>query len=154
MDACPEVEMFGDVVKKLSESVFYLLNGHIYTIDGSTFFVMGGGLSIDKLQRREGFSYWKEEIPEYMVFKRGFNKLALVGNKVDYVLTHAIFKDAYDSVFGDFHDYKENDPMHSSLQVLYDTIDYMTWFCGHYHEDMYLEKFDVQMLYHNVVKIV
>jgi len=154
MDACPEVPMFGSTVKQLSDSVFYLLNGHVYTIEDKKYFVMGGGLSIDKLQRREGYSWWKEEIPEYMTIKSGFDLLATMDNKIDYVLTHAIFEDAYNYVFRGVHQYKENDPMHKSLQILYETIEYKIWFCGHYHEDMYLDKYDVHMLYHEVVKIV
>ena len=153
MNSYPEVPMFGSTVKQLSDSVFYLLNSHVYLIDGHTYFVLGGGLSIDKLQRREGYSWWKEEIPEYMTIKSGFDLLATMDNKVDYVLTHAVFEDAYEYVFKDIHQYKENDPMHKSLQVLYETIEYKKWFCGHYHEDMFLQPYNVHMLYHQLVKI-
>lgn len=153
MNECPEVPMFGSTVKQLSDNVFYLLNSHVYTINGKTFFVLGGGLSIDKLQRREDFTWWKEEIPSYMEMKQGFDLLSTMGNKVDYILTHAIFEDGYDYLFGDISGYKENDPMHKSLQVLKETVNYKRWFCGHYHHDEYVESLKTQFLYHKVVKI-
>lgn len=151
LDSFPEVPMFGDVVKQISDTVFMLLDGHIYTIDGETFFVLGGAESIDKHLRREGISWWKEEIPSYMTIKDGFDRLLKINNKVDYVLTHAIFYDAYKHIFGEGE--KINDPMSKTLQILKDTVSYKKWYCGHYHCDLYIKEYDSQILYYKILKL-
>ena len=43
----PKVEKFGSYVGKVSENVFYLQRGYVYTIQGKKFFTMGGALSRD-----------------------------------------------------------------------------------------------------------
>ena len=151
LDSFPEVPMFGDTVKKISDSVFMLLDGHIYTINNKTYFVLGGAESIDKLQRGVDVSWWKEEIPSYMTIKDGFDRLEKIGNKVDYVLTHAIFFEAYKHIFGDGE--KINDPMAKTLQILKDTITYDYWYCGHYHCDLFVKEYNAQILYYKILKI-
>jgi hypothetical protein len=60
-----EIDMFGDKVKKISDSIFYLQRGRVYKIDGKTFFTFGGGESIDKNSRLINIDWWSQEIPNY-----------------------------------------------------------------------------------------
>ena len=143
---------FGGKVRRISENTYYLLNSQIFTIEGKTFFVLGGGISIDKLQRREGVSWWPEEIPSYTEIKQGFDVLAAAGNKVDYVLTHATHKEGYEYVFRGM-SYKAHDPMHEPLEQLRQTVDYKLWFSGHYHHDIYEEHLKTRLIYHDFVRI-
>lgn len=83
-----EVNMFGDKVGKVSDSIFHLKRGRVYKIGTDKFFTMGGGNSIDKNQRREFYSWWKEEIPSYAEMDLGLENLKKNNNKVDYILTH------------------------------------------------------------------
>jgi Calcineurin-like phosphoesterase len=154
LEEFPEVEMFGDIVKQISDTIFYLLDGHVYNIDGKTIFVMGGADSFDKAKRVEGVSWWREEVPSYMTIKTGIERLAKVNNKVDYVVTHAIFTEAYEQLFGTKANERHmRDPMIQNLQVIKDTIDYKMWYCGHYHKDQYLPGLCVRVLYYKIVEL-
>lgn len=58
------VEMWcGGRVHKIRSNVILLMRGEIYTIDGHSIFVMGGGYSIDQYRRAEGVSWWPQEMP-------------------------------------------------------------------------------------------
>lgn len=88
-------------VGKLSDSIYHLRRGEIYTIQGKKFFVMGGAESIDRktaifvmkggkkrVGRIEGLDWWREEQPNYRELVYGVNNLNKYNNKVDYILTH------------------------------------------------------------------
>jgi DNA repair exonuclease SbcCD nuclease subunit len=82
------VDMFGDKVGYVNDSVFYLRRSVVYTIANRTFFCLGGAFSIDQAHRREGIDWWPQEEPNYHETKRAYTVLDDVGWKVDYVLTH------------------------------------------------------------------
>jgi hypothetical protein len=158
----PEIAMFGDFVRVIDENVFYLQNGHIYTIQGKTFFVMGGALSIDKDRRIEGKSWWPEEQSTYAEFNLGLENLKKVNNKVDYVVTHTVFEDAYRALFptrGMFgidsweSNPKFNDPMHKMLTAYRDIIEYKKWFYAHFHMDIEQPEFKAHCLYNKIVRV-
>lgn len=158
----PEVAMYGDFVKVIDENVFYLQNGHVYTIQGKTFFVMGGALSIDKDDRIPLVSWWPEEQSTYEEFHTGMENLDRIGNKVDYVVTHTIFEDAYKALFPNRESFgrfgwesnpKFNDPMHKMLAAYRDKIEYKKWYAGHFHVDIEMPQFKVQILYNTIIKV-
>jgi len=82
------VDMFGDKVGVINDSVFYLRRGIVYTIANRTFFTLGGAFSIDKMYRVEGIDWWPTEEPNYHESKRAYSNLDKVNWKVNYVLTH------------------------------------------------------------------
>src|SRR4030043_62088 len=57
----PEIPLYGSKVGIVTENVFYLKRGEVYTIDGKKFFTFGGGPSIDRHLRVPGVSWWEEE---------------------------------------------------------------------------------------------
>jgi hypothetical protein len=60
----PEVDIgIGEKVILVNEKPFvaYLKRGKVYTINGFTFLVLGGALSIDQEFRKEGISWWENE---------------------------------------------------------------------------------------------
>lgn len=52
IEKLPEVEMFGAKALKVSDNVFYLKRGEIYTIDDKRFLILGGAMSDDKVWRK------------------------------------------------------------------------------------------------------
>ncbi len=92
IEALPEVEMFGNVVWKYSDSIFILQRGRVYQIGDKSVFTMGGAYSIDYGQpwRVLGCGWWKQEIPSVAEFERGMAELDKCDWKVDYVFTHTI----------------------------------------------------------------
>ena len=66
----PLVDLYGGKAYKVSDKVYILQHGNVYTIEGKTFFNFGGGLSIDKQWRKNRISWWEEEIPTQADFMR------------------------------------------------------------------------------------
>lgn len=142
-DEFSEVEMFGSKVKQISDSIFYLQRGHVYTIEEKTFFTFGGGESIDKNQRIEFISWWKQEMPTYKETDLGISNLKKCNNKVDYIITHTCSHEMFGELCSRFDlSYKQN--AEKSLRDFFSWIErniqFEKWFFGHYHDDYELEK--------------
>ena len=149
-DEFPEIEMFNSKVKQISNSIFYLQRGCVYTIEDKTFFTFGGGESIDKLQRTEGISWWKEELPTWKDNVIGISILEQFDNCVDYIITHSCSNEMFEEIskhydFG----YKRN--TEKSLRDFFswveENVQFKHWFFGHFHDDIMFEKHS--MLYEN-----
>jgi hypothetical protein len=69
-------------------SIYHLRRGETYNINNKSFFVFGGGLSIDKHYRIPGKTWWEQEIPDGTEFHYGLDNLEMIDNKVDIVLSH------------------------------------------------------------------
>jgi len=87
LNCLPKVNMFGSVVGKVTESIFHLKRGNVYSINGKTFLTIGGGQSIDKQHRIENLSWWPQELLSYQEQEHVFDTITK-HPKVDYVLTH------------------------------------------------------------------
>ncbi len=88
LNGYPTEEWNGAPAHKLGERLYHLLRGEIYTIEGATYFVFGGGESDDKEFRVAGESWWEAEAPTPEEMERARRNLAQRDNRVDYVLTH------------------------------------------------------------------
>jgi len=132
------VNMFNSVVGQVSDRIFHLKRGHIYTIDNKTFFCLGGASSIDKNSRIEGVSWWYEEVPTYADYHLALDNLAKVGYKVDYVLTHTCPKHIKSKLFSSFNSHYKldfNDSTENMLDSIDERISYKKWLHGHMHLD-------------------
>lgn len=78
----------GGRVHRISGTLFHLIRGQIFTIEGHRYFVFGGGESPDKEIRLEQHSWWREELPSPAEMAEGAENLDEVDCKVDYILTH------------------------------------------------------------------
>lgn len=56
-------EWNGGKVHQIRPSVLHLMRSQVFTIDGVKFFTMGGAFSHDKQFRKEGVSWWSQELP-------------------------------------------------------------------------------------------
>lgn len=79
---------WGDKAYQITENVYCLRRGGYYTIEGKTFFTFGGARSHDILCRKEGKTWWKEELPTGEECEYGFEVLAAHSNKADFLITH------------------------------------------------------------------
>lgn len=136
---------------KLYTPSIHLLRGYVYTIAGKKFFAFGGGDSIDKLQRVEGVSWWKREMPSYQEYNRGIENLEKHNWDVDYVLTHVAPERFLSQIlFGSY----EVDQLNKYLDMLYQKLYFKKWFCGHYHREIIVDKsselFQFYALYHRI----
>lgn len=152
INECEEVSMFGSKVHKVSNSIFHLKRGHIYNIEGKTFFVMGGANSIDKDSRIEFLSWWKEEIPSYTEQALGLDNLKALNNTVDYILTHTCPNEVSDRYLAERgFSFNDMDPTRRYLSEIYFKVKFKKWFFGHWHED-WLYK-DFVMVWEGIHKI-
>lgn len=73
---------------KIRPNVLHLMRGEVFNIEGRSFFVMGGGYSIDKYRRTERVSWWHQEMPSEEEYNNALEDLRKVDFKVDYIITH------------------------------------------------------------------
>jgi hypothetical protein len=144
----PEADIgIGEKVILVNEKPFvaYLKRGKVYTIDGFTFLVLGGALSIDKEFRRKGISWWENEYWSAEE-KEAVMRLLKQNKEFDYVLSHTgpgrinqtLFQNNAGRYFPKFFD---------EVAALNESIDGMVackgWLCGHWHKDRYF--YDVEL---------
>lgn len=148
LNALPEEEWRGGRVHRVSESVLHLMRGQVFEIDGRSFFTMGGAASHDRQFRKEGRSWWPEELPSEEELARADAALDGCGRRVDYVLTHC----APTLVQGRINPTFLSDRLTEYLQHVRDMTAFHRWYFGHYHIDREYDD-DFCALYDCVVPI-
>lgn len=84
----PVREWNGGLVHEARPHVLHLMRGEVFDVDGLTVLAMGGATSNDRQYRKEGRSWWHEEMPSEEEMWQCRTSLDRVGWKVDYVVTH------------------------------------------------------------------
>ena len=127
----PIVEKFGGKVRQVGNSIFQLMRGEIYDIEGKKFFCFGGASSHDKYLRKENVDWWPDEIASREEMEYGVENLSKAENKVDYVITHCCSTDVQNMIGIGY----EQDSMTQYFKFLDEEIEYKHWYFGHYHLD-------------------
>lgn len=142
----PALKMFGAEVLKVSDNIFYLKRGEVYTIEAKKFLVLGGALSDDKASRVPHQSWWEEEMMSEAEKAACLSKIQEHGCNFDYVLSHTGPTNGI--VLADNYFYNEENlkQLHRDTNVLFnDKIDkiitYKKWFFGHWHSDWGYENY-------------
>ena len=153
LETFPVVEWQGGKVHKLKPDIIHLMRGQVFEIEGKTIFTFGGATSIDKFMRREGLSWWKQELPTYEELDEGIANLKKHNNKVDYIITHSCSERAlmYPQIRNSA-TLKLSCPESQMLSYIEETAEYKHWYFGHFHIDAELsDKYTV--LYHDIKRI-
>jgi len=142
MKNIPEIDIgIGETVCQITTRPFiaYLKRGKAYTIDGIKFLVLGGALSIDRYNRVPNKTWWELEYWTEQE-KQDVFKLLETDNHFDFVISNTGPNRINRKVFEDNHwistdKYRDkvarlNDEIHGRIQFL-------EWWCGHFHEDEY-----------------
>lgn len=133
--------------KKTYGSIYILMRGEIYTINGKKFLAAGGAMSQDKAMRVEGQDWWRDELWFKEEEDNCLDNLDKHNWEVDYVVAHtcthdlaayilsgmrpAISNDRYWSAKG-----KVNDPTCDFFQHLVNEgLKFKDWHFGHWHID-------------------
>ena len=150
----PVSEWHGGNVHMIRPNLIHLMRGQIFDIDGKKIFTFGGGLSIDKKRRIPYVSWWPEEEPSYNEINEALDNLKKVGNKVDYIITHAAPETIMRNELCKLQPMLQMDCLTEKfLNEIYQKIEFKMWFCGHYHMDVWLHSCKLQVLYNNIVKL-
>jgi hypothetical protein len=150
----PQKKMFGAPVGVVSNSIFHLKRGYVYTIQGKSFFAFGGGNSIDKEYRMPYRSWWPDELPHSTEYLRGLNNLIAHNKSIDYIITHAcpgkLVRLLYER--SDRLDPEEEKPLREYFDYISELIQFKKWYFGHYHIDRELED-KYRALYNSIIQI-
>lgn len=157
INSFPTTEKWGGQVhecfKHNGKTLYHLMRGEVYMIDGRSIFVMGGAYSIDKYHRTEGLSWWPEEIPSSAEWNNADANLWEHYNKVDYVLAHTAprsilvnmgyIHERISSMYGSgYESHKWDCSVSKMFDNLLPTIEFKEWHFGHFHRDeVYRDKF-------------
>lgn len=157
LNSYPVVDFYGAKANKITDSLYHIKRGEIMTINGKTFFCIGGAFSHDVEFRTENVDWWQEELPNKEEIKNAVDNLTKYNNKVNYIITHDIPL-SLNKLFG--YDRRPNMNRYDTsylvdicefLQKVYDTVKFNQWFAGHYHVDTKLER--ITILYNDIIEL-
>ncbi len=126
------VKMFGGTVGKVSDNIFHLRRGEIYTIEGKKIFTFGGASSWDKSSRTEWIDWWSGEVATWTETEFALENLENNGSSVDFILTHTAPKDIGSMLVGEK---VEGDPTCDFLSFIAQYVNFKEWHFGHFHMD-------------------
>ncbi|MEG1165951.1 MAG: metallophosphoesterase [Oscillospiraceae bacterium] len=139
LNAYPVIEYSGGKAHRIMPSIYHLMRGQVFEIDGVRIFTMGGASSHDKDSRIEGVSWWSEELPSDDEYEEAFKNLNKHNWVVDLVVTHC----APDSIQGKIANRHEHDKLTNFLEVIRKDLTFEKWYFGHYHTDRTIDSFNV-----------
>jgi predicted phosphodiesterase len=148
LNTYPVVDFYGGKAHQVKPSVYHLMRGEVFEINGKKIFAMGGASSHDKEHRREGISWWPEELPSDAEYDHALETLDKHNWCVDMVISHC----APDSMQKQVADWYEHDKLTNFLQIVKHDLIYGGWYFGHYHVDKRLTGEGMAMYKEIVIK--
>lgn len=131
----------GGKAQQISKSVWHLMRGEIYSLEGKSYFTFGGGKSHDMQYRTENKNWWKQELPTEREIHYARKNLLKKGNSVDVIITHCapthIQNFLWEKKNIDFSE--DGDLLTKYFEDVYHNISYKHWYFGHYHIDQEIE---------------
>lgn len=136
LNAFPVSKWKGGKVHFVREDIIHLMRGQVFELEGHTVFTFGGATSVDRGFLREGYSWWKAELPTDEDLSEALANLKRYNNKVDYIITHscgerALMYPPLRTRTLQMDVYPEN----QMLSYFEDILEYKHWYFGHYHLD-------------------
>lgn len=151
-----EVDLCGGRAHRVGESIYHLMRGEMFELQGKRFFTMGGAESHDKIYRTLGVNLWEQELPCDEEYSHARETLKKFDYKTDYVLTHCAPTKAQQEIaeqLGLEGEYGEN-KLTDFLQEISEKLEYKSWFCGHYHTDTTVKADPrLRVLYDSILQI-
>lgn len=166
-------EWNGGKVQAVLPHVLHLMRGQVFTIEGKTFFTMGGAECHDiytpvqdpadphfrencrELYERGAFfrikgkSWWPEELPDDGEYAEGWKNLRAHGMQVDYILTHCAPREVQRLLIPRLcHGLYPENALTEILQQISERVTFREWFFGHYHREMTMGKY--RLLYESI----
>ncbi len=138
LNGYPVTAWNGGKVHRISDNIFHLMRGQIFTIDGLRIFTMGGGESPDLEYRIDENNWLKYANPSSAELLEATNNLENVDCTVNIILTHEPC-----GIVKDFLKLGDNEPIHvTTLNAYFDELlkccNFERWFFGSLHLDKYI----------------
>lgn len=148
----PVEEWNGGKIHRVRKNIIHLCRGQVFNIEGMSFFTMGGGYSIDQYMRKEGVSWWPQEMPTEEEYEEAKRNLERAGRRVDYILTHTACLSALE-LLGKTHGIEEY-PLNDFLEEhVRKKVEYKRWYFGHLHIEREINLIRQTALYNKMVKL-
>lgn len=139
-------------MRRINDSVLHLMRGQAFELDGKRIFTFGGAASHDREYRKEGISWWAEEMPSEAEYAEGLRNLDRCDWKVDIVLTHTCSRSALQWISAELGTEVRPDTMHDYFQTIQQRLSFKQWLFGHYHADLELPGAQ-WLIYHDLIRI-
>ena len=168
----PVEEWNGGKVQFLRPHVIHLMRGQVFTLEGRTFFTMGGASSHDvedgildpaadgyherllrlliegkRQYRILGQSWWPEELPSEEEHAEARRNLDARGWAVDYIITHS----PPSSLVGRLG--RPRDTLTDFLEEVRQNTRYRRWLFGHCHGDQAIDEKNL-LLWEQIVRVI
>ena len=143
------VDFHGGKAHKISNSIYHLMRGQIYEIEGKRIFTFGGASSHDKEYRTKDKNWWEEELPSEQELETAISNLEANGWNVDYVITHCAPSSVQEEISFNY----SRDILTEFFEEIKKKAKFDKWFFGHYHVDVEIDdKFCC--VFNNIKKLV
>lgn len=129
----------GGNAHKIANNIYHLMRGEVFTIEGKSFFVMGGG-ECDDIEYRENADILEGSQPNAEELKNGVSNLFDSGKNINYILTYEAPTIAKDILRQRTNQNMLITPLNTYLQELMKNVDYMHWYFGSLHTDLNISK--------------
>ncbi len=174
IESYPEKEWHGGRIHEIRSSVFHLMRGQVYEIDGKRIFTFGGAASHDisggildlddpefrkkKKQLDRGFepyrikklTWWEQELPSEDEMNEGMINLQKYNNEVDYIVTHCCSTSTQNAIGGK--GLYAPDIATDYLERIKNTVAFRKWFFGHYHDNLNVNDKEL-LIYEQIIRI-
>lgn len=124
----------GGKAQNISGNLYHLMRGQIYTIEGRSYFCMGGGESPDN-EFTDGASRTRKEYPTDAELMEGAQNLEKCGFKVDFIVTHEPPASVKDFLCLGQPVPPSRSPLNAWFDNLANNVEYTRWFFGSMHID-------------------
>ena len=132
LEQYPVEEWNGGLTHHIGGNLRHLIRGQVFTIDGKKLLALGGGESRDAAFRKAGENWWTQELPQYDELEEWTQRLAGIGNQVDYVVSHQAPTNVDSCVTGHICDATT---LTAFMDRLQQSCRFRRWFFGCYHQD-------------------
>ena len=138
LNSFPVSEWNGGKVHHIIGSVYHLMRGQIFNIDGLRIFTMGGGESPDVDIRIANDTWYAEESPSQQELIEGAENMATYNNIVDIVITHEPSAKVKEFLQMQFTEKSRVTLLNTYFEELAGAVDYRKWYFGSLHMDKHI----------------
>jgi len=150
IETLPIEKRWGNEVKVLKRSkgaIYFLKRGGVYTINDKKILAIGGAESIDRANRIEDVSWWRQERLTFQETESCLDEIGIHGKTYDYVLTHtcpAGFVNRFTDNMS-----KAKCSVANFLDYIDDVVECKEWHFGHFHKDIKINEGKYRCHYKN-----
>lgn len=153
LEKYPIINKFGGKVRQIEKSIYQLMRGEVYIIDGHKIFTFGGATSTDKEHRISNVDWWERETFNYDEMNNAFDNLEKHNYEVDIIITHTCATSTLEYLCEYYNKYLEEFDAHNRLfeEIKY-RVKFKKWYFGHLHLDLEMKTNEI-VIFENIIKV-